>query len=141
MAKKSLPSDFKERRALHNVQRENTSRQRIGLQKKADIASVLKDKELTQDKIDFIFKNEHLFDCGIYVLRLLAKRAWQDEINFWQPEIGKVAKKIIDMCSDQELEKLNSLIDLAMKSYTLTGTDVDWEEDEEPLFSESEENA
>jgi hypothetical protein len=29
------------------------------------------------------------------------------------------------MCSDQELEKLNSLIDLAMKSYTLTGTDVD----------------
>ena len=75
MAKKSLPSDFKERRALRNFQRENTSRQRIGLQKKADIASVLKDKELTQDKIDFIFKNEHLFDCGIYVLRLLAKRA------------------------------------------------------------------
>ena len=79
MSSKKTHSDFKERRNLHNFQRENTYFQRIGLQhlraKNAELVSNLAPVKLTEETIDFILKHERPVECEIYIQQLLDERA------------------------------------------------------------------
>lgn len=133
MAKKSLPSDFKERRALRNFQRENTYLQRIGLQhlrsKNVELASNLAPVKLTEEAIDFILKHETPVECEIYIRQLLDERAWISKMAL-HPKLSKRTKNVLDKCSNEDLKLLKErILDL----------DLDLG-DEEEAEDESEEN-
>lgn len=102
-------SDHSERRNSRNFQRWNTHEQRIAAAVSADVQSVFKNEKLSQDGIDYILKHEKLVDCEIYILKLLDKRAWKPEMAL-HLDVSKLAKSIMDACSDEDLKKLVTTI-------------------------------
>lgn len=135
MASKKTHSDFKERRNLHNFQRENTYLQRIGLQqlhsKNAELVSNLAPVKLTEEAIDFILKHEKPVECEIYILQLLDERAWIPKMAL-PLEVSKKTKNVLNSCSDEDLKLLKKrILDLDLDQ----GYDYEDEEGDE-----SEEN-
>lgn len=140
MAKKISHPDFKERRALHNVQRENTYLQRIGLQqhrsKNTELVSNLAPVKLTEEVIDFILKHEKPIACEIYIRQLLDERAWIPKMAL-HPELSKKTKNVLNGCSDEDLKLLRTRI---IASYPDDGEYFDevYEEEAEDEIDERE---
>lgn len=111
---KHFPSKW-DRRVLRTFKKENPvlegipSKNTFIRQTETRMESVLSEEWLTQEKIDYIIQNESLIDCEIYIIKLLDKRAWKSEMSLY-PDVSKLAKNIMDRCSDEELNLLKEKI-------------------------------